>query len=209
MTKIILVRHGETAWTPVNRIQGWLDIELNEKGLRQAERIAKELKRKKIDAIYSSELSRAYETARIIARGHKLKVKKDINLNELNQGKWQGLLVKEARRKYKELYRRWEEEPLSVRPPGGESILDLYERAIHILREIAKKYPKGKVVIVGHKVVNTAIKCYSKGINLSNVWKLLPKEASWEEIEIPKNKMWNAKCGMRKRINSSIEPLLE
>ena len=184
LTKIILVRHGQTAWTSENRIQGWLDIKLNEKGLRQAKRIAKELKRKKIDAIYSSELSRAYETAKIIAKPHKLKVKKDINLNELNQGKWQGLLVKEARRKYKELYRRWEEEPLSVRPPGGESISDLYERALHVLKEITKKYPKGRVIVVGHKVINTVIKCYSLGINLSNVWKLLPKEASWEEIEI-------------------------
>lgn len=189
MTKIILVRHGQTAWTSENRIQGWLDIKLNEKGLRQAKRTANELKRKKLKAIYSSELSRAYETARIIARAHKLKVKKDINLNELNQGKWQGLLVKEARRKYKELYRRWEEEPLSVRPPGGESILDLYERALHVLREITKKYPKGRVIVVGHKVINTVIKCYSLGINLSNVWKLLPKEAIWEEIEIPKNEM--------------------
>ncbi len=184
MTKIILVRHGETAWTPVNRIQGWLDIKLNEKGLGQAERIAKELKRKKLKAIYSSELSRAYETAKIIAKPHKLRVKKDINLNELNQGKWQGLLVKEVRRKYKELYRRWEEEPLSVRPPGGESILDLYERALHILREITKKYPKGRVIVVGHKVINSVLKCYSLGINLSNVWKLLPQEASWEEIGI-------------------------
>ena len=186
VTKIILVRHGQTAWTPVNRIQGWLDIKLNEQGLRQAKRIAKELKRKKLKAIYSSELSRAYETAKIIARPHKLKVKKDINLNELNQGKWQGLLVKETRRKYKELYRRWEEEPLSVRPPGGESISDLYERALHVLREITKKYPKGKVVIVGHKVINSVIKCYSLSINLSNIWKLLPQEAIWEEMEIPK-----------------------
>ena len=186
MTKVILVRHGQTAWTSENRIQGWLDIKLNEKGLRQAKRIAKELKRKKIEAVYSSELSRSYETARIIARAHKLKVKKDINLNELNQGKWQGLLVKEARRKYKELYQRWEEEPLSVRPPGGESISDLYERALHVLKEITKKYPKGRVIVVGHKVINTVIKCYSLGINLSNVWKMLPKEAIWEEIEISK-----------------------
>ena len=189
MTKIILVRHGQTAWTSENRIQGWLDIKLNEKGLRQAKKIAKELKRKKIDAIYSSELSRAYETASIIARSHKLKVKRDTNLNELNQGKWQGLLVKEAKDAYKELYRRWEEEPLSVRPFGGESIPDLYERALYVLREITKKYPKGKVVIVGHKVINSVIKCYSLGINLSDVWKLLPKEASWEEIKIPKNEM--------------------
>ena len=78
MTKIILVRHGQTAWTADNRIQGWLDIKLNEKGLKQAKIIAKALKRKKIDAIYSSELSRAYETARIIARSHKLKVIKNI-----------------------------------------------------------------------------------------------------------------------------------
>ncbi|MCK4648881.1 histidine phosphatase family protein [bacterium] len=193
MTKIILVRHGQTAWTPVNRIQGWLDIKLNEQGLRQAKRIAKELKRKKLKAIYSSELSRAYETARIIARTHKLKVKKNINLNELNQGKWQGLLVKEAKDAYKKLYRRWEEEPLSVRPPGGESILDLYERALHVLREITKKYPKGRVIIVGHKVINAVIKCYSLGINLSNVWKMLPKEAIWEEIEVPQLKIKNRK----------------
>lgn len=189
MTKIILVRHGQTAWTPVNRIQGWLDIKLNEKGLKQAKRVAKELRKKKIDAIYSSELSRAYQTARTIARPHKLKVKKDINLNELNQGKWQGLLVKEVRRKYRELYRRWEEEPLSVKPPGGESILDLYERALHVLKGITKKYPRGRVVIVGHKVVNTVIKCYSLGINLSGVWKLLSREASWEEIEIPQSRV--------------------
>lgn len=185
MTRIILVRHGQTLWTPINRIQGWLDIGLDKKGRAQAEKLARELARKRIDAIYSSTLSRSYETARTIAEPHKLEVKKDINLNELNQGKWQGLLVKKVREKYKELYRKWELEPLSVRPPGGESILELYERARHVVREIARKYPGGRVIIVGHKVIDAVIKCYCLSINLSKVWEILPEIANWEELKIP------------------------
>jgi broad specificity phosphatase PhoE len=186
VTKIILVRHGETAWTLVNRIQGWLDIPLNGMGRKQAGTIAKELTRKKIDAIYSSRLSRAYDTAKLIARPHSLRIKKEINLNELNQGKWQGSLVKEVEKMPDGLYQQWQGEPLSFRPPGGESILEVYERVIHVLEDISRKYPDGRVVIVGHKVVNAVVKCYCRKVNLSQIWSMLSKAGSWEEMEVPK-----------------------
>ena len=145
MTKLILVRHGETDWNPVNRIQGWLDIPLNAEGIRQAEKLAAELSGMKIVAIYSSPLKRAWQTAQAIAEKQHLGIKKISALKEINQGKWQGLLVSEAKSKDRELYSRWLCKPLEAKPPQGESLEEVSQRTERACQRIVNDHPQETV----------------------------------------------------------------
>lgn len=183
MTKLILVRHGETDWNVEDRIQGWLDIPLNEKGRQQAERLAGELARMKIVAIYSSPLKRAFQTATIIAEKHHLSVKKVSALKEINQGKWQGLLVSEAKKRYKHLYQRWLTHPLQIRPPGGESIEEVSRRVKKSCQRLVNNHPKETLCLVTHKVTAALAKCYYLDLNRNCIWELLPENATWEVID--------------------------
>lgn len=183
MSKLILVRHGETDWNAEDRIQGWLDIPLNEEGRRQAERLAQELAETKIAAIYSSPLKRAFQTAEIVAEKHHLMVKKVSAFKEINQGRWQGLLVSEARKKYKNLYQRWLTHPLEVVPPGGESLEEVYQRVVKACQALVNNHPQETLCLVTHKVTAALTKCYYLGLDRSRIWELLPENATWEIID--------------------------
>ncbi len=184
MTKLILVRHGETDWNRVDRIQGWLDIPLNEEGIRQAERLAKELSRVKIAAIYSSPLKRALQTAKAIAEELHLGINKVPALKEINQGEWQGLLASEAKKKYKRLYSQWLCEPLEVRPPKGETLEEVSQRVKKACRTIINNHHQETVCLVTHKVTASLIKCHYLNLDRNGFWKLLPENATWETIDV-------------------------
>jgi len=184
MVTLILVRHGQTDWNKEARIQGQSDIPLNEEGKRQAERIARQLSRKKIAAIYTSKLKRAYQTAHTVARPHHLKVVKDERLNEIAQGDWEGLTLSEAREKYPVLFEKWLSVPLQTRPPGGENLESVKRRVAEVLNEIIKRHPSQTVVIVAHEVVNAVIKSICERIDLRNIWNLHFSNASYEVIKV-------------------------
>ncbi|NOX97436.1 MAG: histidine phosphatase family protein [Nitrospirae bacterium] len=184
MTKLILVRHGETDWNRENRIQGWLDIPLNEEGLKQAEKLAEELSEMKIEAVYSSPLKRALQTAEVVADKHHLAVRKISALREINQGKWQGLLVSEAKKRYRKLYPHWQREPFEVRPPEGERLEEVSRRVRKACRKIVDNHPQETVCLVTHKVAAALIKCHYLGLDRNRLWKLLPENAGWEIIRI-------------------------
>lgn len=184
MTKLILVRHGETDWNVEDRIQGWLDIPLNAEGRRQAEGLAEELAKMKIAVIYSSPLKRAFQTAEIIAERHHLRVKKVSDLKEINQGKWQGLLVSEAKERYEELYQRWLTHPLGVKPPEGESIEEVCQRVKEACQNLVNNHPRETLCLVTHKVTAALAKCYYLGLDRNRIWELLPENASWEVIDV-------------------------
>ena len=182
MQKIILVRHGETDWNRENRIQGGIDIPLNARGKKEARAIALKLAYATIHYIYSSELSRAYATAVEIARFHKIKVLTDSRLNELRQGKWEGMRVLEMRRLYPDLYLKWEKDPTLVTPPGGESIREVFQRVKEFwVENISTR--KGTGVIVAHKIVNALIKSVlEKDSSLNLLWRKLPENAQVERF---------------------------
>ncbi|OIW21544.1 hypothetical protein TanjilG_06171 [Lupinus angustifolius] len=151
--EIVVVRHGETAWNADGRIQGHLDVELNEAGRQQAASVADRLsKEPKISAIYSSDLHRAFETAQTIAsRCGGLEVIKDYDLRERHLGDLQGLVSREAAKTnpmaYKALISKNEDQEL---PGGGESIVQLYDRCTSALLRIGSKHKGERIVIVTH-----------------------------------------------------------
>lgn len=184
MTQVILVRHGQTDWNKSGRIQGGLDIPLNEAGRIEAVKLARQLSKTHIDAIYSSKLSRSWETAAEIAKHHNLHVGNLAELNELNQGLWQGLLIDEIKKRYKKQYILWNANPLSVRPPKGETIEEAYQRATSATMKIVKRHKNKAVCIVSHEIINSMLKCYFKSLGIQKLWKNLHKRASWEVLEV-------------------------
>ncbi|NQT47279.1 MAG: histidine phosphatase family protein [Candidatus Omnitrophica bacterium] len=184
MTNLVLVRHGKTDWNKMDRIQGELDIPLSIEGRRQAQEMAISLSKIKIDAIYSSALSRSYETAEYIAQYHDLKVKKLKSLNELNQGVWQGLRIDEIKKRYKKQFASWRTAPLSVKPPKGEGMKDAYDRIVNAVDKIVERHKAETICVVSHELVSTMIRCHYQGLDINHIWDFVPDNATWEMIEV-------------------------
>jgi broad specificity phosphatase PhoE len=171
MTEIILVRHGETQWNVQEVFRGRIDVELNETGLRQAELLAEYLSRLDIDAVYSSPLKRALNTAQAIASHHKLELKISPGLLDFDFGKWQGLSHPEVKDRYKKLYVQWLENPHLIRMPDGESLNGVRKRALGVVNEVVAKH-EGIIVLVSHRVVNKVLICALLGLDNSHFWNI-------------------------------------
>ena len=171
MTEIILARHGETQWNVEEIFRGRIDVELNETGIKQAELLAEHLSDSKIDAIYSSPLKRALQTAEIITDYHKLNIEVAPGLIDLDFGKWQGLPHQEVKDKYKELHTEWTNSPDKVKIPSGESLNDVRKRAIAVVDNVIARYER-TVVLVSHRVVNKVLICALLGLDNSHFWNI-------------------------------------
>jgi probable phosphoglycerate mutase len=185
VTALILCRHGRTDWNEEGRYQGQTDVPLNAVGRQQARFLAQALRLEPLDAVYSSDLSRAADTALEIARFHDLPVHRDPRFREIDQGSWEGQTVAEIHDRDADLHRRWEAEPLAVTLPGGESVADVRRRALTALRDIVRRYSGGLICLVTHKVVLTVVRCALTGDNLEQALRRLPANASFERVELP------------------------
>lgn len=146
MTTVYVVRHGATDWTYEGRAQGQADVELNEEGRKQAAELAQELARVRVGAVYSSDLKRAADTARVIAQSLGLEVMGDSAFREIDQGEWTGLTVAQIKERWPEGF----EARHGMRRPGGESPEDLRERVFRGLGRAIEAHPNGTVVLVTH-----------------------------------------------------------
>ena len=169
--RIILARHGETEWNVAEIFRGRIDVELSEKGLKQAELLAGYLRDFKIEAIYSSALKRALRTAQAISQYHRLNVEISTGLMDLDFGEWEGLSRREVQEKYKESYSEWLNYPEKTRMPKGESLNDVRERAIALIGEVTVKH-EGTVVLVSHRVVTKILICALLGLDNSHFWNI-------------------------------------
>ena len=181
MTHLIFVRHGETDWNSEGRWQGQIDIALNARGRQQAQDLAQELAGANIQAIYSSDLQRAIDTARPLAHITGLTIHADARLREIHQGIWQGLLVAEIQARYTELFQQRVIDPLTIAPPGGETVVQVQERVLQALDEIVQKHKNERVAIFAHGFVIAVIRVRLENRPIESVWKLVPK--SGEIIE--------------------------
>lgn len=153
-TNILLVRHGETAWNREKIFRGVYDIPLNENGRAQARQLAKALALHKIDAAYSSPLSRAKETAQIVLERHAIEATTHAGLKDINYGEWTGLRDDVVASKWPEERALWMAEPHAVRLPGGDTLQEVFDRAFGALEEIALKHDGQTVALFAHRVVN-------------------------------------------------------
>jgi broad specificity phosphatase PhoE len=184
MTRLLLIRHGETDWNVEGRWQGHADVPLNACGHAQAQEVAASLSGTRIDAIYASDLKRAAETAAPLAHSQGLKIRIDPRLREIDQGKWQGLLIEEIQTRYGEEFRRRRENPLEVAPPGGETALQVRERVLTAVKDIHAAHPDQTVAIVSHGFALAVIRAFFEAIPIGRVWDLVPGNGQVVELEI-------------------------
>ena len=151
-TRILAIRHGETAWNVDTRLQGHLDIPLNDVGMRQAQHLAQSLAQgETIDAIYASDLSRAQNTAEAIAQRVGQTVSTHAGLRERHFGAFQGRTFAEIEVELPEHAWHWRKRTPDWTPPeGGESLLDLRERIVNTVDELAARHPGQHIVMVAH-----------------------------------------------------------
>lgn len=154
VTRIIAVRHGETAWNVDTRIQGQLDIGLNDRGLWQAERVGQALADESIDRIYSSDLQRAHTTAQAIARQTSNPAAREVQLHtglrERGFGTFEGETWADIAEKWPDESRRWKQRDPHFAPPGGETPTQLLARVQATVNDIASRHPGEHIVLVAH-----------------------------------------------------------
>jgi broad specificity phosphatase PhoE len=183
--KLILIRHGETEWNKQRRIQGCRsDTRLSPKGLEQADRLAAVLRKERMDAIYSSPMKRASETAQIIAEACKLPVHVFNELREIDAGELDGLFERELTGLYETAWKEFRNGNASTPLPGGESLQDVRKRTSWAVDRMLEKHIDGTVVVVAHLLANLAIVCQALDINLGQIARFKQAPASITILEL-------------------------
>ncbi|MHC1740190.1 MAG: histidine phosphatase family protein [Anaerolineaceae bacterium] len=186
MTEIWLVRHGQTDWNKTGRFQGQTDIPLNSTGIQQARELALKLSQVKFAAIFSSDLSRASQTAVIASEKLHLPILTDARLREICQGKWEGMSLAEVREKYEIDLTQADESPETSRAPGGESVQEVANRMALAADAIVRQLPNGKVLLVSHGLAVAALYCLANNISLTHVHTYIPENATPLIIQWPR-----------------------
>lgn len=183
MLHLMLVRHGETEWNLQRRFQGQSDVPLSELGKRQAELAAERLAGQTIDAVYASDLKRAWETAGFIAEKNDLEVSPEPRLRELKFGVLEGLTFDEAEAQYPEMIAAWLEDFKNT-PEEGETIDQFNARIISLLDDLKNQHDEQVVLLVGHGGSLSEILRIVLGLSRQKRWYLEMENASLSEVSI-------------------------
>ena len=178
MTRLYLVRHGETDWNKASKIQGRIDTELSAYGVEQAQKLAKRLTSEEINVIYSSSLQRALRTAEIIADYKNCSIQKSDKYHEICLGPWEGLTINEIQEKYSEHLWTYREDPANFNLPGAETFLELTERTYSAILDIVNKHDGKNILLVSHGTTIKAAIIKILGIDIINYNKFRIDNAS-------------------------------
>ena len=189
MLTIVLIRPGATDYDRHGRIQGTLDIPLNPAGSDEVVRLLAQLRDADLEVIYASDSEPANETAHKLANGLDVKLKTLDDMQNLDHGLWQGMLVSEIRRKHPKLYRQWQEQPDSVCPPGGEMLDEARERVRATLRKLFKRHRTGKIGLVLPEPLATIARGELRHCSPGDLWKAADEHGHFENIELPPAEM--------------------
>jgi len=149
-TTVIAIRHGETNWNASGRVQGFLDVDLNERGLRQARRLAWGMARESLDAIYSSDLRRTLSTASPLARRLKLPIRTEPRLREWNMGVFESLTIAETLTHSREGHEAYRARTPDFVMPGGESLRQFVRRCRTGVEDLVRAHAGGRIVLFTH-----------------------------------------------------------
>jgi alpha-ribazole phosphatase len=171
-TRVVLIRHAETEESARGRCYGRLDVQLSQRGLRQAQALAGALAGLRLAAVYSSTLARALDTARPLAAAHGLDASLLEALAELDFGEVEGLTYDEIEAERPELFRTWMDDPARVRFPGGESLADLRARVLPALEQIRGRHEREAVAVVAHGGVIRVVLAEALGLEDGALFRL-------------------------------------
>jgi broad specificity phosphatase PhoE len=180
---MFLVRHAESTWNRLKRIQGQKDPHLSPYGKREARLLAKRFKGLSFDAVYSSPLRRAHETARIIV-GRNTEIVCDEDLKEISLGDWEGKTLRSIRKQYGEAFDQWAVRPTRMRIPRGEDFKTFVRRVKRAISGIERRHPTGNVLVVCHGGVISTFATSVLNLPPDDVWCLTVKNASLTIIDI-------------------------
>lgn len=183
MTRLLLVRHGETKLNSSQRYWGRTDVALSTVGLGQAERLRDRLATEKIDITYSSDLKRAWLTAETIVSRHKMKIITCPELREIDFGQLEGLTFDQVSQLYPEVSRLWLERSPKLKYPGGESLRQLNDRVNNFMHRLEKHGEEETILIVAHSGVLRTLACQLLGAAARHRWQIRLDLASLTIVE--------------------------
>jgi broad specificity phosphatase PhoE len=203
-TRIVLIRHGQTAWNapshPVagtgaaaERFRGRTDLPLDETGQAQARAVAERLKDEPLAALYASPLLRARQTIAPLADALGLPVQPHDGLMDINYGSFQGLTHDEAAVAYAGLYALWRTTPSRVRFPEGECLADVQARLLALLDEVTARHPGQTIALVGHQMVNKVLACTLLGLDLDQIGRV-QQDTAGLDVFAQVNGAWHILC---------------
>ncbi len=209
-TTVYLIRHGQTDWNKNKIFRGRADVPLNAHGQEEARALSVHLAYVEPTACYSSPLSRAVETARIVAHPRSLEIRMEPDIIDIDYGAWQGVPEVEVKQRYADLHGRWHETPHRIRFPQGESLAMVRKRARASLNRIVEQNPGGVVFLVSHRVVTKVLMCVALGLPNSAFWRIRQDNCAYNVIEVSDNGivvvLMNDTCHMK---SAGIAPKLE
>ena len=184
--KLFLIRHGQTDWNIARRFQGQSNVPLNEFGRKQAAALADRLSTQHVDALYSSDLERAFETAKMIVHvsGCSPDLHSDLRLREINFGDWEGLSYNEIKERYPSALAKRETDIYKNAPPNGETLEQLSVRVQSMLDELYARHQEQTVLIVAHGGVLQILLCCALRLNPTMYWQFHLSTASLSEIAL-------------------------
>lgn len=188
--RVILIRHGETEWNASGRWQGDAPVPLNDAGRQQAHLLANYLRQRSIDQIISSDLSRAYSTAQILAAEIERTVILDKRLRECDLGHWQGLTLEEVEAWDSVKLEKFRGDPFNVPRPGGESLRDAGQRGLKALQAYVDQYPESTLLCVSHggtinSILQLLFPTYERqGLSNTSLTEIHYNTAQWSLIAV-------------------------
>ncbi len=213
MTKILLIRHGETAWNAVRRLQGHTDIPLNEEGERQTVALARALAAEPLDAIISSDLGRALQTAQAAAAHHPhLPLHTDPGLRERGYGAFEGLLYTEIAERYPIEFAEWQARDVDAVMPAGdrvaESFRQFYQRCQDGIARWAERYPQQSILIVAHGGVLECAYRAARGLSIDGPRDFQVKNASINRFVFNKGVLSLEQWGEVAHLSASLDDIV-
>jgi probable phosphoglycerate mutase len=186
MVQILLIRPGTTEYDQQGRVQGTLDIPLCEDGRQEVEKMVEELRGKQIAALYASPCQSAEQTAEAISTAFDVKTKTVDKLQNLDQGLWQGMLVSEVKTKQPKVYRQWQEQPETICPPQGETLVAAEQRVQAAMAKLLKKHRDDALVaIVAPEPLASVIRHALGQEDWGDLWQCSKCCAQWQVISPP------------------------
>lgn len=213
MTKILLIRHGETAWNAVRRLQGHIDIPLSPTGERQAEALARALSAEPLDAIISSDLGRALQTAQAVAAHHPhLALRIDPGLRERGYGAFEGLLYTEIADRYPVEFAEWQARDVDAVMPAGdrvaESFRQFFQRCQDGIARWAGRFPQQSILIVAHGGVLECAYRAARGLSIDGPRDFQIKNASINRFTFDKGVLSLDQWGEVAHLSNSMDDIV-
>jgi broad specificity phosphatase PhoE len=191
MIRFFLVRHGETKSNKEGRFRGRIDVPLNENGIQQAKSLSQILENESFNAIYSSPLSRALETAKIIAGDRGIPIIVDERIHNISLGSWEGKLKSEIREKFPNLYHLWLTNPEKLSFKGMEPLKNVQKRSVQFVQDLIREWSHLKeatICLVTHRAVLKPLIAGLLEIKSPYFWKIHMDTAAYSIIDYEKDR---------------------